>query len=207
MYAILLCSLIAVVVIVERLLVLRKAKTNVGQFMIRLRGVLLKGDLDAALGLCAKVDTPIANILRKGIMKFPEGHERVSEAIENAGKAETFRLEERLSSLASVAGIAPLLGFLGTVTGMIEAFRSIEQLKGNINPSDLAAGIWEALLTTAFGLMVGILAYGFYNYFVTKVGRLVFEMESTSEEFLELVRSGKFSELTNGGDTAASSKE
>jgi len=127
-------------------------------------------------------------------VKFPEGHDRIREAIENAGKEETFKLEHRLGILASMAGIAPLLGFLGTVTGMIGAFRMIEQLSGAVNPSDLAGGIWEALLTTAFGLIVGIIAFGFYNYFVNRVGRFVFEMESGSEEFLDLVVSGKLDE-------------
>jgi biopolymer transport protein ExbB len=119
----------------------------------------------------------------------------VREAIENAGKEEIYHLERGLGILASVAGIAPLLGFLGTVTGMIEAFRTIETVGGNVNPADLAGGIWEALLTTAFGLIVGIIAYGFYNFFVSRVTRSVFEMESASEEFLDLVRSGKLGEL------------
>ncbi len=191
MYPILLCSLIAGVVIIERALVLRKAKTDIGRFMMRLRSVMQKGGVLAGLNFCSKSDAPIAKILKKGLGKYSEGHERVREAIENAGKEEAFHLEHRLGILASVAGIAPLLGFLGTVTGMIAAFRSIEQLGGAVNPSQLAGGIWEALLTTAFGLFVGIPAYGFYNYFVTKVGRFVFEMESASEEFLDLVRSGK----------------
>ncbi|MGH2568208.1 MAG: MotA/TolQ/ExbB proton channel family protein, partial [Bacteroidota bacterium] len=111
--------------------------------------------------------------------------------IESAGKEEVYHLERGLGILASIAGIAPLLGFLGTVTGMIGAFRTIEQLSGVVNPSDLAGGIWEALLTTAFGLIVGIPAYAFYNFFVSRVQRVVFEMESASEEFLDLVRSGK----------------
>jgi biopolymer transport protein ExbB len=129
--------------------------------------------------------------MRKGLTMYPEGHERVREAIEIAGKEEAFKLEHRLGILANLAGVSPLLGFLGTVTGMIGAFRTIEQLGGAVNPSDLAGGIWEALLTTAFGLIVGIIALGFYNYFVSSVGRLVFELERASEEFIDLVRSGK----------------
>lgn len=194
MYPILLCSLIALVIVIERWLVLRKAKTDIGQFMMRLRSVLQKGGTAAALNFCTKTEAPIAAILKKGLTKYPEGHTRVREAIENAGKEEAFKLEHGLGILATIAGIAPLLGFLGTVTGMIGAFRTIEQLAGAVNPSDLAGGIWEALLTTAFGLMVGIIAYGFYNYFVNRVGRFVFEMESASEEFLDLVQSGKLDE-------------
>ena len=199
MYPILLCSIIAGVVIIERALVLRKAKTDIGQFMMRLRSVMQRGGVLAGLNFCSKSDVPIAKILKRGLTKYQDGHERVREAIENAGKEEAFQLEHRLGILASVAGIAPLIGFLGTVTGMITAFRSIEQLGGAVNPSLLAGGIWEALLTTAFGLFVGIPAFGFYNYYVTKVGRFVFEMESASEEFLDLVRSGKVEEGAETG--------
>lgn len=191
MYPILFCSLLAVVIVVERLLVLRKSAVDAGQFMLKLRSVLQRGNIMEAINFCSRSEAPLAHILKKGLTKFPEGHDRVREAIENAGKEETFKLEHRLGILASVAGIAPLLGFLGTVTGMIAAFRVIEQLSGAVNPSDLAGGIWEALITTAFGLIVGIFAYGFYNYFVNRVGRFVFEMESGSEEFLDLMVSGK----------------
>lgn len=207
MYPILLCSVIAVVVVIERALVLRKARVDIGQFMMRLRSVIQKGGMLAALNFCSKTQAPIANILKKGLAKYSEGPERVREAIENAGKEEAFHLEHRLGILASVAGIAPLLGFLGTVTGMIAAFRVVEQLGGAVNPSDLAGGIWEALLTTAFGLFVGIPALGFYNYFVTKVGRLVFEMEGASEEFLELVRAGKLEESEESGRGAGDAQQ
>jgi biopolymer transport protein ExbB len=203
MYPILLCSVIAVFIVIERFLVLRKAQLDVGQFMMRLRSVLQKGDILAGVNFCAKTNAPIANILRRGLSKHPDGPDRVREAIENAGKEEIYHLERGLGILASVAGIAPLLGFLGTVTGMIGAFRTIEQLSGSVNPSDLAGGIWEALVTTAFGLIVGIIAYGFYNYFVSRVGRSVFEMESASEEFLDLVRSGKLGEFELPAEKAA----
>src|SRR3989338_3356234 len=209
MYPILFCSILAIVVVVERFLVLRKAKIDAGQFMLRLRSVLQRGNIMEAINFCSKTEAPLANILRKGLTKYPEGQERIREAIENAGKEETFKLEHRLGILASVAGIAPLLGFLGTVTGMIAAFRTIEQLSGAVNPSDLAGGIWEALLTTAFGLIVGIIAFAFYNYYVNRVGRFVFEMENGSEEFLDLVVSGKLEENENpsSGSRAVSQQE
>lgn len=196
MYPILVSSIIAFVVIIERFIVLRRANTDAGQFMMRLRSVLQRNDIISGVNFCAKSQAPIANILRKGLTVFPDGHERVRESIEGAGKEETFKLEHRLGILASIAGIAPLMGFLGTVVGMIGAFRTVQLLHGNVNPSDLAGGIWEALITTAFGLTVGIIAYGFYNYFVTKVGRLVNEMEMTSEEFIDLVRSGKLDDVS-----------
>ncbi len=199
MWPILLCSVIAVVVIIERYLVLRRANTDAGQFMLKLRSVLQKNDVAGAINFCSKMQAPIANIMRKGLTKYGEGAERIREAIESAGKEEAFKLEHRLGLLASIAGIAPLLGFLGTVTGMIGAFRTIQELSGAANPSDLAGGIWEALITTAFGLFVGILAYGMYNYYVTRVNRTVFEMESASEEFIDLVRSGKLEPTASTG--------
>lgn len=199
MWPILLTSIIGAVVIVERWLVLRRARIDAGQFLLKLRSVLQKGDIMAAVNFCSKTNAPLANILKRGLTMYPQGHERVREAIENAGKAEAFKLEERLGVLANVAGIAPLLGFLGTVTGMIGAFQTIQALGGTASPADLAGGIWEALLTTAFGLIVGIPAYGFYNYFVSKVSRFVFEMESGSEEFLDLVRSGQLEQTPDKG--------
>ena len=204
MYPILFCSILALVVVVERFLVLRKAAIDPGQFMLKLRSVLQRGNVMEAINFCSRTAAPLANILKKGLTKYPQGHDRVREAIENAGKEETFKLEHRLGIIASVAGIAPLLGFLGTVTGMVAAFRRIEQLGGAVNPSDLAGGIWEALLTTVFGLIVGIIAFGFYNYFVNRVGRFVFEMESASEEFLDLVVSGK---LEENDESAAGSRK
>ncbi|MBI4418193.1 MAG: MotA/TolQ/ExbB proton channel family protein [Ignavibacteriales bacterium] len=191
MYPILFCSIIALVIVVERFLILRKSAIDAGQFMLKLRSVLQRGNIMEGINFCSRSSAPLANILRKGLTKFPEGHDRIREAIENAGKEETFKLEHRLGILASIAGIAPLLGFLGTVTGMIGAFRTIQERGGAVNPGDLAGGIWEALLTTAFGLLVGIVAYGFYNYFVNRVGRFVYEMENGSEEFLDLVVSGQ----------------
>lgn len=199
MWPILLTSIIGAVVIIERWLVLRRAHIDAGQFLMKLRAVMHKGDIAAAVNFCAKTNAPLSNILKRGLMTYSEGHDRVREAIENAGKEEAFKLEERLGMLANVAGIAPLLGFLGTVTGMIGAFQSIQTLGGTATPADLAGGIWEALLTTAFGLFVGIPAYGFYNYFVGKVTRFVFEMERGSEEFLDLVRSGSLDQVQEKG--------
>ncbi|MFH0990457.1 MAG: MotA/TolQ/ExbB proton channel family protein [bacterium] len=190
MHPILLCSILMVMVIIERAIVLKRAKIDTGQFMLKLRSVVQRGGVEAGLTFCSKSSAPIANLMKKGLSKYNEGTERVREAIENAGKEEVYHLETRLGMLASIAGIAPLLGFLGTVTGMIQAFMMVQKLGGNASPADLAGGIWEALLTTAFGLFVGIPALGFYNYFITKVGRFVFELESASEEFLDLARAG-----------------
>lgn len=205
MWPILLCSLIAGVVIIEKFIVLSKAKVDPGQLMLKIRSALSRNDLIGAVNACSQVKAPIASILKKGIIKYKDGHAAMKEAIEGAGKEEVFHLEKRLGLLANLAGLAPMLGFLGTVTGMIAAFRVIEQLGGNVNPSNLAGGIWEAMLTTAFGLIVGIPALGFYNYFVGKVNKFVFEIEQSAEEFLDFVKSGSAAEAQSPSQRPSSS--
>jgi biopolymer transport protein ExbB len=190
MYAILACSIIGLAVIIDRFVVLRKAKINVPAFMVRIRGFIKKKDISGAISYCMQEKSPVANIVRKGLKKYRYGHDRVKEAIENAGSAEISKLEKGLTVLATVAGIAPLLGFLGTVTGMIQAFITIQDLAGAANPSDLAGGIWEALITTAFGLMIGIPALVFYNYFLSSVKKLVGEMETVANDVIDVIQDG-----------------
>ena len=187
MWFILACSIVGLAVAIDRFLVIRRAKINVPAFLVRLRGLIKKGDISGAVSVCMEEKSPIANIVRKGLKKFRFGHDRVKEAIENAGRQEISKLEKGLSVLATVAGIAPLLGFLGTVTGMISAFMRIEDLAGTANPSDLAGGIWEALITTAFGLIVGIPALAFYNYFGSAVKKLVGDMETVANDVVDTV--------------------
>ena len=188
MWLILACSVLGLSVVIDRFIVLRKAKINVPAFMIRLRGLIKKKDISRAVSVCMEEKSPIANIVRRGLKKYKYGHDRVKDAIENAGKQEISILEKGLSILATVAGIAPLLGFLGTVTGMITAFMTIEDLAGSANLSDLAGGIWEALITTAFGLIVGIFALAFYNYFLSKVKRLVGDMETVANDVVDTIQ-------------------
>jgi biopolymer transport protein ExbB len=188
MWFILSASIIGLAVIIDRYLVLRKAKINVPAFMVRIRGFLKKKDISSAVSYCMEEKSPVANIVRKGLKKYRLGHERVKEAIENAGTQEVTKLEKGLSILASVSGIAPLLGFLGTVTGMITAFMTIQDLQGSANPSDLAGGIWEALITTAFGLMVGIPALAFYNYFLNRIKKLVGDMEVVANDVVDFMQ-------------------
>ncbi len=191
MWFILACSLLAVALIAEKFWTLSKVKVDGSKFILRIRAVLDRGDLASALAVCGEQDVPLANVLRSGLIKINEPHQDIRDAVEAAARSEVYKLERGLGLLASVAGIAPLLGFLGTVTGMIAAFRVIEANQGSVNPTLLAAGIWEALLTTAFGLFVGIPAYFMYNYFVTRVARFVFETETSCNDFLDVVRSGK----------------
>lgn len=188
MWLILASSIVGLGVVIDRIIFLRRARINVPAFMVRLRGLLKKKDISGAVSACMEEKSPIANIVRKGLKKYKFGHDRVKDAIENAGKQEVINLEKGLSVLATVAGIAPLLGFLGTVTGMISAFMTIEDLAGSANPSDLAGGIWEALVTTAFGLIVGIIAFTLYNYFTNSVKRLVGDMETVANDVVDTIQ-------------------
>lgn len=190
MWFILLSSVIGLAVVIDRFVVLRRAKINVPAFMVRIRGFIKKKDISGAISYCMQEKSPVANIVRKGLKKYRYGHDRVKDAIENAGSQEISKLEKGLPMLASVAGIAPLLGFLGTVTGMIQAFMTIQDLAGAANPSDLAGGIWEALITTAFGLIVGIPALALYNYFLSSVKKLVGEMETVANDVIDVIQEG-----------------
>jgi len=190
MWPILLSSIIGLAVSIDRFIMLRKAKINVPAFMVRIRGFIKKKDISGAISYCMQEKSPVANIVRKGLKKYKYGHDRVKDAIENAGSQEISKLEKGLSVLASVAGIAPLLGFLGTVTGMIQAFMTIQDLAGAANPSDLAGGIWEALITTAFGLIIGIPAFALYNYFLSAVKKLVGEMETVANDVIDVIQDG-----------------
>ena len=206
MWPILLCSLITVAVIIEKYILLSRSNVDPKQLMTKIRSALTRNDIASAVEACTKVKAPVSNILKHGIVNYKYGHQAVKEAIELAGKEEIFHLEKRLSVLANMAGTAPMLGFLGTVTGMIAVFHTSEQLSGNVNPSVLAAGIWEAMLTTAFGLIVGIPALYFYNYFVAKVNRFVFEIENSAEEFLSLMKTGQLDDDGTGAEKKSERK-
>ena len=194
MWLILFSSIIGLAVVIDRFIVLRKARINIPAFLVRIRGFIKKKDISGAISHCMEEKSPVANVVRKGLKKYKFGHDRVKEAIENAGNQEISKLEKGLTILATVAGIAPLLGFLGTVTGMIQAFMTIEDLAGAANPSDLAGGIWEALITTAFGLIVGIPALAFYNYFLSAIKRLVGEIEVVANDVVEVIQEENFTE-------------
>jgi len=187
MWPILACSIIGLAIAVEKFIVIRKSKINVPAFSIKIRGILKKKDVASAMGYCMEEKSPIANIIRRGLKKIKFGRKRVLEAIEVAGKQEISKLEKGLSTLATVAGAAPMLGFLGTVTGMIAAFMKIQELQGSASPADLASGIWEALLTTAFGLFVGIPALALYNYFVSNINKIVLDMERVATDVLDVL--------------------
>lgn len=187
MVPILLCSLIAVAIFFERLVLLRRAQVGSKQFMVRLRTMITQGRIKDAFRLCTATSGSLPRILQKTIAKRSEDRRVVREVIETAGKEEVYYLEKNLGVLATISGVAPLIGFLGTVVGMIQAFMQIQVGGGNPNPADLAGGIWVALVTTAAGLSVGIPTQVCYNYLVSRVQKVVFEMEVYSTEVLHLL--------------------
>ena len=182
-------SVFIIAVFIERLLALSKAHrgTNSG-LMDRVRSFIQAGDVRGAIGFCAAQNSSLSRILMSGLERLGRPINEIQESVQAAGRYEAFRLQRWTSSLASVAGIAPLLGFLGTVMGMIKAFRQIQSLQGNVNPSVLAGGIWEALITTAGGLVVGIAAFFFYNHLLTKVRSVRIDMERAATDFIDVLR-------------------
>jgi biopolymer transport protein ExbB len=181
-------SIIAIYVIVERWRTLNNARVDVDDFLYKIEGMLKDGDRQRALTYCDSVDKPLSRILTAGIRRLGRSLHDIEDAIHNAGKKEIFHLEKHMSWLATVSAVAPLLGFTGTVTGLMKAFMDIQNLQGNVNPSVLAGGVWEALVTTAVGLIVGIVALGFYNFLLGKINRMVFELENASTDFMELLQ-------------------
>ena len=149
------------------------------------------GLINEAKLICSEVDTPIARMIEKGILKIGSSMNTIEASIENIGKIELNKLEKNLSLLATISGAAPMIGFLGTVTGMIQAFIAIAQEEGAVSPKLLSSGIYEAMITTAAGLFVGIIAYLGYNYLVTRVQKLVHNMEFMSIDFIELLQEPK----------------
>jgi biopolymer transport protein ExbB len=140
------------------------------------------------MAYCRERNTPASRILQRGLERLGRPIGEIKEAVQEAGRRETFDLEKRMDLLASIAAIAPMLGFLGTVTGMIGAFRQIQRYEGLVNPSLLAGGIWEALVTTAAGLAVGLVALFAYNLLIGRIGRLVNGLERVSSDFIDFLQ-------------------
>lgn len=183
-----LLSIIAIYVIAERWRTIENSKMDINQTLNSIETLLKSGSQHRAIQYCEQFHKPLARILKSGIRRLGRPIRDIEEAIHNAGKKEIYMLEKRMNWLATIAGVAPLIGFTGTVTGMIQAFMDIQSLEGNVNPSVLAGGIWEALITTATGLIVGIIAYGFYNYLLGKINRTIFELENASADFIDLLQ-------------------
>ncbi|MBN2333490.1 MAG: MotA/TolQ/ExbB proton channel family protein [Deltaproteobacteria bacterium] len=185
MYPILICSVLSVAILLERIWALRRSKIIPNGFIIEIGDLLKRQKLEESMTLCRLSNTPISRILLTGIKNFGKQRELVKEAVEEVGRMEAAALERFLTTLGTIAGIAPLLGLLGTVTGMIKAFTVISQ-SGVGNPQLLAGGISEALITTAAGLTVAIPSFVFYKYLRSRVDKMILRMERISIDILDL---------------------
>jgi biopolymer transport protein ExbB len=188
MIPLVICSIIAIYIFVERFRTVNKANVSSDTFMAKIKELVQKGDINGAKILCAQYDNPVARMIEKGVSRIGSPLKNIEASIENVGKIEVFRLEKNLSVLATIAGAAPMIGFLGTVIGMVSAFISIAQEEGSVSPKLLADGIYTAMITTVAGLIVGIIAYLAYNFLVTRVSKVVHKMEYSSIEFIDLLQ-------------------
>ncbi len=180
-------SIMALYIFIERYFTINRASKVDDGFMNSIRSHVQAGKVESALALCETTDSPVARLLEKGIQRIGRPLEDIEAAIENVGNLEVFKLEKNLSTLASIAGAAPMIGFFGTVTGMILAFYKMATVE-NVTPNVLSEGIYQALITTAAGLFIGILAFVGYNWLVTKVQHVVFKMEKSTLDFMDLLQ-------------------
>lgn len=187
MLPIALLSVIAVFIFVDRFIATNKAAKSDDAFMGNIRSFIHEGKIDNALALCRGNERPLARMIEKGILRIGKPLNDIGAAIETVGKLEIAKLEKSVTFLSTIAGAAPMLGFLGTVTGMITAFYNMSKAGNNIDIGILSGGIYEAMVTTVAGLVVGILAYLFYNIIVARIEKIVFLLEARATEFIDLL--------------------
>ncbi len=187
MIPILILSIMAVYIFVERYFAIHKAAKTDENFMNRIKDYIHDGKIESALALCQSTDSPIARMIEKGIQRIGRPLNDINTAIENVGRLEISKLERGLPALATAAGGAPMLGFLGTVTGMVRAFYDMSMAGNNVDVHILSSGIYEAMVTTVAGLIVGIVAYFAYNILVANVEKIVNNLEANTTEFMDLL--------------------
>lgn len=180
-------SVAAVYLFVERFIAINRAGKEDKDFMNNIRDFIHDGKIDAAIALCKSDKSPVARMIEKGIRRLGKPLNDIQTAVENVGKLEVYKLEENLAAIATIAGAAPMLGFLGTVSGMINAFYQMSTAGNNIQVSMLAGGIYEAMVTTVAGLFVGIVAFVAYNLLVTRLNKVVNKLEARTIEFLDVL--------------------
>lgn len=180
-------SVIAIYIFIERFLIINSASREDNNFMNHIRDFIHDGKIDAAVALCRKTQNPIARMIEKGLVRIGKPLNDINAAIENIGKLEVSRLEKNIATLATIAGAGPMLGFLGTVIGMIRAFYDMSMAGNNIDIALLSTGIYQAMITTVAGLIVGIIAYICYNILVARVEKLVFKLEARATEFMDVL--------------------
>ncbi len=187
MVPIILLSFVAAYIFIERFYVIRKATKEDQNFMNRIKDYIHEGRIEAAVALCKATDSPSARMVEKGISRLGRPLQDIQTAIENVGKLEISKLEKGFPTLATITGAEPMLGFLGTVIGMVQSFYNMEQAGNNIDVSMMSGGIYTALITTVAGLIIGILGYFAYNTLVVRTEKVVFNLEATLTEFMDIL--------------------
>jgi len=183
----LILSILALYIFIERWLTIKRATRIDDNFMNNIRAAVTAGNIEGAKRLCADAGTPTARMVEKGLNRIGKPLRDIDAAIENVGNLEIFKLEKGLSTLASISGAAPMIGFFGTVTGMIMAFHTMATAE-SVGPAQLAGGIYQALTTTAFGLLIGIISFVGYNLLVANVDKAIFNMERSTVDFMDLLQ-------------------
>ncbi|RLD10223.1 MAG: MotA/TolQ/ExbB proton channel family protein [Chlamydiae bacterium] len=194
MYPIGICSLIAMWVFIERFWSFRRASVNAAEFTAGIRNLVQNKRITEAITLCTETPGPVAAVLRTALLSHGFSKEEIEEAIERAARYELPRLEHNLAVIATLARVTPLLGLLGTVTGMIQTFYVIQTNAPFIQPAQLAKGIWESLLTTAFGLVVAIPCHVAYDYLTSKVGSFAADMDRSAADIVEILTDTEINE-------------
>ena len=187
MIPIIVLSILAVYIFIERYFAIKKASQTDLNFMNKIKDYIHDDKLDSAMALCQSTTSPVARMIEKGLQRIGRPLNDINTAIENVGNLEISKLEKGLPTLATVSGAAPMIGFLGTVMGMIRAFYDMSNAGNNIDVSLLSNGIYTAMVTTVAGLMVGIVGYLAYNILVAKVEKVVFQLEANTSEFMDLL--------------------
>jgi biopolymer transport protein ExbB len=203
MYPLLFFSILAATVAIERFIVFSKAKLNVSEFLTKIRKALLVNrNVKEAIKICEQSKGPVASVMKAGLLRYGHTREDIEKTIENAALYELDRLEKRLGVLATTANVAPMLGFLGTVAGMIKSFATLAE-QGLTNPAAVAVGISEALITTATGLIIAIPAQLVYNWYTTKITRFVRDIETASNMLVETFTEMDSQRYSQGGEGQA----
>jgi biopolymer transport protein ExbB len=203
MYPLLFFSVLAATVAIERFIVFSKAKVNVSDFLTKIRKALLVNrNVKEAIKICEQSKGPVASVMKAGLLRYGHPREDIEKTIENAALYELDRLEKRLGVLATTANVAPMLGFLGTVAGMIKSFATLAE-QGLTNPAAVAVGISEALITTAAGLIIAIPAQLVYNWYTTKITRFVRDIETASNMLVETFSEMDSQRYGQGGEGQA----
>ncbi len=183
-----LLAVIAIYLMIERFITISRASKVDNNFLTNVKTMLMDGKIDAALSMCRSTNTPIARLIEKGIKRLGKPIKEIESAVENTGKLEIYKLEKNLSYLGIIAGIAPMIGFIGTISGVIMIFYDISQQNGDISIKIISDGLYVKMVTSAAGLLVGIIAHIGFHYLNAMIDRVSFQLESTTVEFIDLIQ-------------------